>query len=103
MSVLRALGVWLIGIVVCLAAVPGAPAQDAGPKLDIVVNKPGLPTVAIVTTGGTIAEKTDPKTGAAVPAVSGTDLVAAVPGLKDLANIGILDFSNIDSSIFWFA
>ena len=30
-----------------------------------------LPTVAIITTGGTIAEKIDPKTGGAVPAVSG--------------------------------
>jgi L-asparaginase len=57
-----------------------------------------LPTVAIVTTGGTIAEKTDPKTGGAVPAVSGKDLLEAVPGLAKVANIKVVEFSNIDSS-----
>ncbi|MFA5159328.1 MAG: asparaginase [Candidatus Omnitrophota bacterium] len=57
-----------------------------------------LPTVAIVTTGGTIAEKLDPKTGGAVPAVSGKDLLEAVPGLSKIANIKVVEFSNIDSS-----
>lgn len=59
---------------------------------------PKLPTVAIVTTGGTIAEKRDPKTGGAVPAISGKDLVEAVPGLEKVANIQVFPFSNIDSS-----
>ncbi len=36
-----------------------------------------LPTVIVVTTGGTIAEKYDPATGGVVPAVSGDDLLAA--------------------------
>jgi len=57
-----------------------------------------LPNVTIVTTGGTIAEKVDPKTGAAVPAVSGKDLIEAVPGLSKIANIKVVNFSNIDSS-----
>lgn len=57
-----------------------------------------LPTVAIFTTGGTIAEKIDPKTGGAVPAVSGNDLIEAVPELKKIANIKVVNFSNIDSS-----
>ncbi|MEI7751108.1 MAG: asparaginase [Candidatus Omnitrophota bacterium] len=57
-----------------------------------------LPTVVIVTTGGTIAEKLDPKTGGAVPAVSGKDLLEAVPGLSKIANIKVIEFSNIDSS-----
>jgi len=57
-----------------------------------------LPKVAIVTTGGTIAEKTDPKTGGAVPAVSGDDLIKAVPGLDKIADIKVINFSNIDSS-----
>ncbi|MDP2913353.1 MAG: asparaginase [Candidatus Omnitrophota bacterium] len=57
-----------------------------------------LPTVAVVTTGGTIAEKLDPKTGGAVPAVSGKDLAEAVPGLSKIANIKVVEFSNIDSS-----
>jgi L-asparaginase len=72
--------------------------DDEDVKLDVIGNNPALPTVAIVTTGGTIAEKTDPKTGAAVPAVSGEDLVEAVPQLKKVANIAVLNFSDIDSS-----
>lgn len=57
-----------------------------------------LPTVAVISTGGTIAEKTDPKTGGAVPEVSGSTLVEAVPGLLKVANIMVVTFSNIDSS-----
>ena len=94
----RALSGCLIGLAICLAGAGSVPAREALPELDIVINKVGLPTVAIVTTGGTIAERTDPKTGADVPAVSGKAVVAAVPRLKDLANIGVLEFSNIDSS-----
>lgn len=81
-----------------------SPAQSVSEKvhpdapLALDVHDPALPNVAIVATGGTIAEKTDPKTGAAVPAVSGSALIAAVPGLKKLANIGVVEFSNIDSS-----
>ncbi len=62
------------------------------------VNKKDLPSVTIITTGGTIAEKIDPKTGGAVPAVSGTDLIKVVPGLSKIANIEVVNFSNIDSS-----
>jgi L-asparaginase len=57
-----------------------------------------LPTVVIITTGGTIAEKLDPTTGAVVPAVTGDDLIRAVPGLNKLANIRVINFLNIDSS-----
>ncbi len=57
-----------------------------------------LPNVTIVTTGGTIAEKADPKTGAVVPALSGKDLIEAVPGLSKIAKIEVVNFSNIDSS-----
>ena len=41
--------------------------------------------IIVITTGGTIAMKPDPKTGGLVPAVSGEDLAAAVPGLSDWA------------------
>ncbi len=57
-----------------------------------------LPLVAIVTTGGTIAQKTDPKTGGAVPAVSGSDLIKAVPDLAKTARIKVVQVCNIDSS-----
>jgi L-asparaginase len=57
-----------------------------------------LPLVVVVSTGGTIAEKVDPKTGGLVPAVSGKELLAAVPGLGSLARLETFQFSNIDSS-----
>ena len=57
-----------------------------------------LPTVVVVTTGGTIAEKFDPATGGVVPAVSGSDLLSAVPGLDSIADIEVVEFCNIDSS-----
>ena len=57
-----------------------------------------LPKVVVVTTGGTIAMKYDPVTGGVVPAVSGKDLIAAVPGLAKIARIETCEFSNIDSS-----
>lgn len=74
-----------------------AAARDA-PELSFGTIDPALPLVAIIATGGTIAERTDPATGGAVPALSGDDLIKAVPGLSTLANIGVLNFSDIDSS-----
>jgi L-asparaginase len=57
-----------------------------------------LPLVVVVATGGTIAEKKDPQTGSLVPAVSGQDLIKAVPEISRLARIQVKEFSNIDSS-----
>jgi L-asparaginase len=56
-----------------------------------------LPQIAVVATGGTIAMKLDPKTHAPVPALSGEDLVSAVPKLKDIATIRVTEFSNVPS------
>jgi L-asparaginase len=56
-----------------------------------------LPTVAIIATGGTIAMKIDPATNAPVPALSGEDLIAAVPKLKEIANVKVIEFSNVPS------
>lgn len=56
-----------------------------------------LPTVAIISTGGTISEVTNPKTGASVPA-SLTDFLKEMEPLKNICNIKSVEFSNIDSS-----
>ena len=53
--------------------------------------------IIVITTGGTIAMKPDPKTGGLVPAVSGEDLAAAVPGLSDWADVEVVEFSNVPS------
>jgi L-asparaginase len=56
-----------------------------------------LPRCQLIATGGTIAMTADPQTGAAVPALSAEALLAAVPGLGDVAAVDVLDFSNIPS------
>ena len=50
--------------------------------------------ITIIFTGGTIAMGIDPKTGGAVPLLSGDDLVASMPYLKSVANINIFNFAN---------
>jgi L-asparaginase len=54
-----------------------------------------LPRVKMVSTGGTICMKVDPRTGGAVPALSGEDLVAAVPGLATAARVEVEEFSRL--------
>jgi len=53
--------------------------------------------VIVITTGGTIAMKYDPATGGLIPAVSGDDLIEAVPALKEIANVEVVEFSNVPS------
>jgi L-asparaginase len=48
--------------------------------------------IAIYFTGGTISMKYDPQIGAAVPILSGKDIVASVPGLSAIADYEIIDF-----------
>lgn len=79
---------WLPLLVLLLFALPASAADPATV----------LPNVVVVTTGGTVAMKYDPVSGGAVPAVSGRDLIAAVPGLEKIASIETVEFSNIDSS-----
>lgn len=54
-------------------------------------------TVVIITTGGTIAMKYDPVVDGLVPAVSGEDLIKAVPPLKDVAEVEVVEYSNVPS------
>ena len=49
--------------------------------------KEGLPLIAVVSTGGTIASRVDYVTGAVRPALSAEDLLSVVPELSDIANI----------------
>ena len=55
-----------------------------------------LPQIKLIATGGTIAMTCDSR-GAAVPALRGEDLLAAVPAIAELATIEVEDFANIPS------
>src|SRR5437660_5428210 len=48
---------------------------------------PGLPRVAIISTGGTIASRVDYRTGAVQPALTAADLASVVPELASLAEV----------------
>ena len=53
--------------------------------------------VVIITTGGTIAMRFDPAAGGAVPAVSGPELIEAVPPLAKFCPVDVQEFANIPS------
>ena len=49
--------------------------------------KEGLPKIALISTGGTIASKVDYRTGAVEPALTASDLYGVIPELSEIANI----------------
>lgn len=53
--------------------------------------------IIVITTGGTIAMRYDDRVKGLVPAVSGRDLIEAVPALRCVAEVEIVEFSNIPS------
>ncbi|MCA1809118.1 MAG: asparaginase domain-containing protein [Lentisphaerae bacterium] len=62
------------------------------------VDRGELPLVVVITTGGTIAQRRDPESGIAFPAVPGAMLLEALPKLQARARIKIIDLCNMDSS-----
>lgn len=58
---------------------------------------PVRPRIHVLATGGTIAMRIDPATGGAVPALTGAELTAAVPGLQLIGQIEVEELANIPS------
>ena len=56
-----------------------------------------MPVVQIITTGGTIASRIDPATGAAFPVMRATELVAQIPELSKHAQVGVDEFGLVPS------
>ena len=69
--------------------------EKARESLDLPVS--ALPHVHLVATGGTIAMRLDPGQGGAAPAVSGAELIGAVPEVARIARLSVEEFSNIPS------
>ncbi|MCC6630344.1 MAG: asparaginase [Chloroflexi bacterium] len=55
------------------------------------------PTVVVLTTGGTIASRLDPATGAVRPLVSGPDLLAALPEAERVARVEVEEVCAVPS------
>jgi L-asparaginase len=53
------------------------------------------PQLAIFFTGGTISMRIDAATGGAIPALSGRDILAQVPGLDATAEFEVIDFARL--------
>jgi glutamyl-tRNA(Gln) amidotransferase subunit D len=63
-----------------LERVPAAPSPEVEAAQD-----PGLPELAIVSTGGTIASRIDYRTGAVTSQFTAADILRAIPGLGEIA------------------
>ena len=57
------------------------------------------PSVAIVTTGGTISSKYDTRGGENAPAAGAEELVASVPELGCAAEVRVVEHSNVTSDV----
>jgi L-asparaginase len=51
------------------------------------------PRIATFFTGGTISMRIDPATGGAIPALSGEEIIAQVPGLDRIADFDLVNFA----------
>ena len=63
-----------------------APVERVKKDAEVEFRK-GLPKIVLIGTGGTIASYVDYRTGAVHPALSTSDMVNAVPEIRDIANI----------------
>jgi L-asparaginase len=86
MTKVRKRAIWLF-LATCLGATICSAANDGQ-----------LPVVAVLSTGGTIASKQNPSKGGYEAALTGEDLVAAVPAIRKVAQIRVEQISNISSS-----
>lgn len=59
------------------------------------MNTESRPKIAIVFTGGTISMVIDPALAGAVPRLTCEEIVARAPGLRDIADLRLIDFSRL--------
>jgi glutamyl-tRNA(Gln) amidotransferase subunit D len=63
------------------------PAKTAVPGAQAPAQNPGLPRIALISTGGTIASKIDYRTGGVRAVLSASELYASVPELAGIASV----------------
>ena len=69
---------------------PSSPAK----QLEVMQNN-NLPTLAIVSTGGTIASRIDYRTGSVTSQFDASDILTAIPELKNIANYRTIPLATI--------
>jgi glutamyl-tRNA(Gln) amidotransferase subunit D len=70
------------------------PAQAPAPQQEIVQDAT-LPTLSIVSTGGTIASRIDYRTGSVTSQFDAADILTAIPELKEIANYRTVPLATI--------
>ena len=81
----------------CAAAWPIVLLAALGPAATPAASQE-LPTVVVLSTGGTIASVYDSLSGGFAPALSGEQLVQAVPGLDTIARVEVVQVANVSST-----
>jgi glutamyl-tRNA(Gln) amidotransferase subunit D len=67
----------------------------AVPKQAGIIQDRNLPTLAIVSTGGTIASRIDYRTGSVTSQFNASDILTAIPELKEIANYRTIPLATI--------
>ena len=58
----------------------------------------GNPTITVLSLGGTISSAPSARTGLAGPQLSAADIIASVPGVKEIADVEVVDVARLPSS-----
>jgi glutamyl-tRNA(Gln) amidotransferase subunit D len=83
-----------IGVPPASCTLTERPAPVPPKQLDVAQNK-NLPTLAIVSTGGTIASRIDYRTGSVTSQFNANDILTAIPELKEIANYRTIPLATI--------
>jgi L-asparaginase len=96
----KRVGFWLFVLVadVLLAQDQRGVVLSTSAPADPEIQVAQLPRVVLLATGGTIASKHDPEKGGYTAALTGEQLLEAVPALKEVARLDVEQISNIPSS-----
>src|SRR5690606_16045574 len=91
-----AAGSALVALTVLGTVLPALPAPVSAQAPDRA-DRSQLPRVVVLATGGTIASRFDPEIGALRAADTGEEIVAAVPGLAEIARVTAEQVANVNS------
>jgi len=83
-----------IGVPPASCTLTERPAPVPPMQTDVVQNK-NLPTLAIVSTGGTIASRIDYRTGSVTSQFNANDILTAIPELKEIASYRTIPLATI--------
>jgi glutamyl-tRNA(Gln) amidotransferase subunit D len=94
MAVIKLDSGYNIGVPPSSCALTERPAPVPPKQVDVIQDK-NLPTLAIVSTGGTIASRIDYRTGSVTSQFNASDILTAIPELKEIANYRTIPLATI--------